>query len=118
MVTATIAGMIMNWMVPLLVLTILAALTVCVHGMEQGAVGGFYDTRAFTAFAVPTGTPADIVKKLADLFVRAGDDAKVKQVLTNFLLGPPDTLEGISARFKRDSEVMLELLKGLGIKPE
>ncbi|HYI30518.1 MAG TPA: tripartite tricarboxylate transporter substrate binding protein, partial [Bradyrhizobium sp.] len=28
---------------------------------EQGAVGDFYETRAFTAFAVPTGTPKEIV---------------------------------------------------------
>lgn len=85
---------------------------------EQGAVGGFYDTRAFTAFAVPAGTPAEIVKKLSETLVQAGNDPKVKQVLTNFLLGPPDTLEGINVRFKRDSAVMLDILRGLGLKPE
>lgn len=86
--------------------------------MEQGAVGGFYETRAFTAFAVPTGTPADIVKKLSEALVLAGDDPKVKTLLANYLLGPPDTFEKIGTRFKRDSEVMLTLLKDLGIKPE
>ena len=86
--------------------------------MEQGAVGGFYETRAFTAFAVPTGTPADIVKKLSEALVLAGDDPKVKTLLSNYLLGPPDTFEKIGTRFKRDSEVMLTLLKDLGIKPE
>jgi tripartite-type tricarboxylate transporter receptor subunit TctC len=85
---------------------------------EQGAVGGFYDTRAFTAFAVPAGTPADIVKKLSEALVQAGSDQKVKNLLANYLLGPPDDFEGINVRFKRDTAVMLEILKGLGIKPE
>jgi tripartite-type tricarboxylate transporter receptor subunit TctC len=85
---------------------------------EQGAVGGFYDTRAFTAFAVPAGTPQDIVKRLSEALVKAGEDPKVKQVLANFLLGPPDTFEGINTRFTRDSKVMLAILKDLGLKPE
>jgi tripartite-type tricarboxylate transporter receptor subunit TctC len=85
---------------------------------EQGAVGGFYDTRAFTTFAVPAATPPDIVKKLADTLIAAGDDPKVKQVLTNYLIGPPSSFEETNARFKRDTQVMLEILTGLGLKPE
>ena len=85
---------------------------------EQGAVGGFYETRAFTAFAVPAGTPQDIVKRLSEALVKAGEDPKVKQVLSNFLLGQPDTFEGINIRFTRDSKVMLAILKDLGLKPE
>jgi tripartite-type tricarboxylate transporter receptor subunit TctC len=86
--------------------------------MEQGAVGGFYETRAFTTFAVPAGTPADIVKKLSDALIAAGDDPKVKQVLTNYLIGPPSSFDDTNKRFKRDSEVMLGILKELGLKPE
>jgi tripartite-type tricarboxylate transporter receptor subunit TctC len=86
--------------------------------MEQGAVGGFYETRAFTAFAVPAGTPDDVVKKLSEALVLAGNDPKVKTLLSNYLLGQPDTFEKINTRFKRDSQVMLTLLKDLGIKPE
>jgi tripartite-type tricarboxylate transporter receptor subunit TctC len=86
--------------------------------MEQGAVGGFYETRAFTAFAVPTGTPQDIVKRLSDLLVQAGEDPKVKALLANYLLNPPESFEKTNTRFKRDSEVMLEILRGLGLKPE
>jgi tripartite-type tricarboxylate transporter receptor subunit TctC len=85
---------------------------------EQGAVGGFYDLRAFTTFAVPAGTPQEIVKRLSDLLVQANDDPKVKQLLANYLLGPPSTFEETNARFTRDSEVMLGLLRGLGLKPE
>src|SRR5687768_1707543 len=86
--------------------------------MEQGAVGGFYETRAFTTFAVPVGTPPDIVKKLSDALVEAGSDPKVKQVLTNFLIGPPSSFEETNKRFTRDSVVMLAILKDLGLKPE
>src|SRR5262249_18926044 len=77
---------------------------------EQGAVGDFYDTRAFTTFAVPTGTPNDIVQRLSSILVQAGSDARVQQVLGNFLLTPPSDLEGAARIFKRDSEVMLRIL--------
>ena len=86
--------------------------------MEQGAKGGFYDTRAFTTFAVPAGTPADVVKKLSDALIEAGSDPKVKQVLANFLIGAPSSFEDTNKRVKRDSEVMLAILKDLGLKPE
>ena len=67
---------------------------------------------------MPAGTPPDIVKKLADTLIAAGDDPKVKQVLTNYLIGPPSSFEETNARFKRDTQVMLEILTGLGLKPE
>jgi tripartite-type tricarboxylate transporter receptor subunit TctC len=86
--------------------------------MEQGAVGGFYETRAFTTFAVPAATPPEIVKKLSDALIAAGEDPKVKQVLTNYLIGPPSSFEDTNKRFKRDSEVMLAILKELGLTPE
>jgi tripartite-type tricarboxylate transporter receptor subunit TctC len=86
--------------------------------MEQGAVGGFYESRAFTTFAVPAGTPQDIVKRLADLLLQAGSDAKVKTLLDNYLLNPPEGFEATNKGFKRDTEIMLGLLSGLGIKPE
>jgi len=44
---------------------------------EQGAVGDFYDLRAFTTFAVPAGTPKDIVMRLAPMLIQAGSDPKV-----------------------------------------
>lgn len=86
--------------------------------MEQGAVGRFYETRAFTAFAVPVGTPQDIVKKLSDALVEAGTDEKVKQLLGSYLLSQPLSFEATNTRFKRDSELMLSVLAELGVKPE
>lgn len=86
--------------------------------MEQGAVGGYYETRTFTAFAVPAAAPRDVVKKLSDALVEAGTDEKVKQLLDNYLVSQPLSFEATNTRFKRDSEVMLAVLKELGVKPE
>lgn len=84
---------------------------------EQGAVGDFYDTRAFTAFAVPTGTPREIVERLSTILIQAGSDSKVQQMLNNFLLTAPADLETTARTFKRDSDVMLRILRDLGVKP-
>ena len=85
--------------------------------VEQGATGDFYGTRAFTTFAVPTGTPQDIVERLSATFMQAGSDARVKQVLANFLLSQPTDLKATQRIFSHDSEVMLGILRGLGVKP-
>jgi tripartite-type tricarboxylate transporter receptor subunit TctC len=85
---------------------------------EQGAVGGSYETRAFAAFAVPAATPKEIVKKLSDTLIEAGTDPKVKQLLENYLIVGPLSFEATNARFKRDTEVMLAVLKEIGLKPE
>ncbi|MDI1286591.1 MAG: tripartite tricarboxylate transporter substrate binding protein [Reyranella sp.] len=85
---------------------------------EQGAQGGFYETRAFAAFAVPAATPKDIAKKLSDTLIEAGADDKVKALMTNYLIIGPLSFEATNARFKRDTEVMLQVLKEIGLKPE
>lgn len=84
---------------------------------EQGAVGDFYDLRAFTTFAVPSGTPKDIVDRLTPLLIQAGTDPKVQQMLNNFILSSPADFETTNRIFKRDSEVMLRILHDLGVKP-
>lgn len=85
---------------------------------EQGAVGSSYETRAFAAFAVPAATPKDIVKKLSDTLIEAGGDEKVKQLLANYMIVGPLSFEATNARFKRDTEVMLAVMKEIGIQPE
>jgi tripartite-type tricarboxylate transporter receptor subunit TctC len=85
---------------------------------EQGAVGGAYETRAFAAFAVPAATPPDIVRKLSDTLIEAGTDEKVKQLLANYLIVGPLSFEATNERFRRDTEVMLKVLKEIGLKPE
>ena len=84
---------------------------------EQGAVGDFYDLRAFTTFAVPSGTPKEIVERLAQLLIQAGSDSKVQQMLNNFILSSPADLETTARIFRRDSDVMLRILRDLGVKP-
>src|SRR6201991_5047853 len=39
---------------------------------EQGAVGDFYDLRAFTTFAVPAGTPKAMVERRSPIFMHHG----------------------------------------------
>jgi tripartite-type tricarboxylate transporter receptor subunit TctC len=84
---------------------------------EQGAVGDFYDTRAFTTLAVPSGTPKEIVQRLSPILIQAGSDSKVQQMLNNFLLTSPADFETTARIFKRDSDVMLGILRDLGVKP-
>jgi tripartite-type tricarboxylate transporter receptor subunit TctC len=84
---------------------------------EQGAVGDFYDVRAFTTFAVPSGTPKQIVQRLSPILIQAGSDSKVRQMLDNFLLTSPSDFETTARIFKRDSDVMLRILGDLGVKP-
>ncbi|MDB5487680.1 MAG: hypothetical protein JWQ58_1395 [Reyranella sp.] len=85
---------------------------------EQGAVGGFYETRAFAVFAVPAATPKDIVKKLSDTLIEAGTDEKVKALMANYLIVGPLSFEATNAVFKRDTDIMLKVMKEIGIKPE
>ena len=86
--------------------------------VEQGAVGGFYETRAFAVFAVPAATPKDIAKKLSDTLIEAGTDEKVKALMANFLIVGPLSFEETNKVFQRDSKIMLEVMKEIGIKPE
>jgi len=84
---------------------------------EQGAVGDLYDLRAFTTFAVPSATPREIVEKLSSMLIAGGSDARVQQMLTNFILSSPADFETTNRIFKRDSDVMLKILRDLGVKP-
>ena len=84
---------------------------------EQGAVGDFYDLRAFSVFAVPTGTPKEIVERLSSMLIEGGSDPRVRQMLDNFLLSSPADLQTTARVFKRDSDVMLGILRDLGVKP-
>lgn len=86
--------------------------------VEQGAVGGFYETRAFAVFAVPAATPKDIVKKLSDTLFEAGTDEKVKALMANYLIVGPLDFEQTNKVFQRDTKIMLQVMKEIGIKAE
>jgi len=85
---------------------------------EQGAVGGFYETRAFAVFAVPAATPKDVSKKLADTLFEAGTDEKVKALMANYLIVGPLDMEATNKVFQRDTKIMLQVMKEIGIKAE
>ena len=63
-------------------------------------------------------TPKGIVEKLSDTLIEAGTDEKVKQLLANYLIVGPLSFDATNARFKRDTELMLAVLRDIGIKPE
>jgi tripartite-type tricarboxylate transporter receptor subunit TctC len=86
--------------------------------VEQGAVGGFYETRAFAVFAVPAATPKDIVKKLSDTLYEAGTDERVKALMEKYLIVGPLDFEATNKVFKRDTEIMMKVMKEIGIKAE
>ena len=50
--------------------------------------------------------------------IEAGTDEKVKQLLANYMIVGPLSFEATNARFKRDTEIMLAVLKEIGLKPE
>ena len=55
--------------------------------------------------------------QLTQLLTRAGSGPKVQQMLNNFLLSSPVDFETTARIFKRDSDVMLRILRDLGVKP-
>jgi hypothetical protein len=57
------------------------------------------------------------VEKLAPMLIAAGSDSRVQQMLTNFILSSPADFETTARIFKRDSDVMLRILRDLGVKP-
>jgi hypothetical protein len=57
------------------------------------------------------------VERLAPMLIQAGSDPKVQQMLNNFILSFPADLETTNRIFKRDSDVMLRILRDLGVKP-
>lgn len=83
--------------------------------VEQGARGKYFDTRGFTAFAAPTGTPIEIVKRLSDLLYQAGQDSKIREVLASNLLDTPNSFDEAQTRFKDDTHILLGLLRELNL---
>jgi hypothetical protein len=51
------------------------------------------------------------------MLMQAGSDSRVQQMLSNFLLTSPADFDTTARTFKRDSDVMLRILRDLGVKP-
>jgi tripartite-type tricarboxylate transporter receptor subunit TctC len=86
--------------------------------VEQGAKSKIYELRGFTCFALPVGTPPDIVKKLSDTIVAGANDAKVKQTMDQFFLTPPIPHDEAQKLFAEQTPLFVQFLQDVGIKPE
>ena len=84
---------------------------------EQGATSKFFTINGFTGWAVPKATPQPIVDRLAELFVAANNDPKVKEVLATFGLDPALGFKESNALYQRELPIMIENVQALGLEP-
>lgn len=85
---------------------------------EQGAKSKLFGLRGFSVFLAPAGTPMDIVRKLSETFVAGGSDPKVKDRLSTFDQDPPIPYDASQKMYAEQTPLWLELMEGIGIKPE
>lgn len=84
---------------------------------EQGATSKFFTLSGFTGWAVPKATPQPIVDRLAQLFVAANNDPKVKEIITTFALEPTIGFKESNALYQRELPVWMEAAQSLGLPP-
>ena len=84
---------------------------------EQGATSNFFTVSGFSGWAVPKATPQPIVEKLAQLFVQANSDPKIKEVLKTVALEPALGFKDTNALYQRELPVWLDAAKALGLQP-
>lgn len=84
---------------------------------EQGATSRFFTVSGFTGWAVPKATPPAVVDRLAQLFVAANDDPKVKEILATFVLEPALGFKDSNALYQRELPVWIESAQALGLQP-
>ena len=84
---------------------------------EQGATSRLFTVSGFTGWAVPKATPQPVVDRLAQLFVAANDDPKIKEVLATFVLEPALGLKDRNALYQRELPVWIESAQALGLQP-
>ncbi|RZN28837.1 tripartite tricarboxylate transporter substrate binding protein [Bradyrhizobium sp. Leo121] len=84
---------------------------------EQGATAKFFTVSGFTGWALPKATPQPIVDRLAELCVAANNDAKVKEVLSTFVLDPALGFRESNALYQRELPVWMESAQALGLEP-
>ena len=84
---------------------------------EQGATSKFFTISGFTGWAVPKATPQPIVDRLAELFVAANNNPKVKEVLATFGLEPALGFKESNALYQRELPTWIESAQALGIEP-
>ena len=84
---------------------------------EQGATSKFFTISGFTGWAAPKATPQPIVDRLAELFVAANSDPKVKEILAAFGLEPALGFKDSNALYQRELPTWIESAQSLGLEP-
>ena len=84
---------------------------------EQGATSKLFSISGFTGWAVPKATPRPVVDRLAQLFVAANDDPKVKEILRTFVLEPAIGIKESNALYQLELPIWLEAARSLGLQP-
>jgi tripartite-type tricarboxylate transporter receptor subunit TctC len=83
---------------------------------EQGATSKFFEIDVYSAIlAAPAGTPMEIVKKLADLMVAGGKDAKTQAAFSSSPVELPLGFEETQIEYKKNATAMRTFIEGLGI---
>jgi tripartite-type tricarboxylate transporter receptor subunit TctC len=85
---------------------------------QQGAQSKLFGLTGFTGFLAPAGTPVPILRKLSDVMVAGGKDAKVQEALASFGWYPALSMEDAQKLYKEETPVWLDLIASLGLKPE
>jgi len=87
------------------------------HRCERAALCG--GGLAGFALAAPSGTPADIVQKLRDAFIKALQDPELKRRLTeNGTLIHTSTSEEMAKLLAEEVESTNQLVKALGLRQQ
>jgi len=84
---------------------------------EQGATSKFFTISGFTGWAAPKATPQPIVDRIAELFVAANNDPKVKEILATFGLEPALGFKDSNALYQRELPTWIESAQALGLDP-
>lgn len=84
---------------------------------EQGATSKFFTVSGFTGWAVPKATPLPIVERLAELFVAASNEPRVKEVLKTVALEPTIGFKETNALYQHELPIWIDSAKSLGLEP-
>lgn len=84
---------------------------------QQGATSKFFTVSGFSGWAVPKAVPQPIVDRLAQIFVSANDDPKIKEVLKTVALEPAIGFKETNALYQRELPVWIETAQALGLQP-
>lgn len=84
---------------------------------QQGATSRFFTVSGFSGWAVPKATPQPIVDRLAQLFVAANSDPKIKDVLNTVVLEPALGFKESNALYQHELPIWIETAQALGLQP-